>query len=153
MEDKPLRDLKGRFIKGQHQNKGLRAKPNGHRLRQAAGYILEKALGHPHADQNGYVREHRLVYERAFNCCLLSWTVIHHKNSKKDDNRIDNLEPKFAGIHTSEHVRVDMSNRSCSRCGSHRTWRHQRKYVQSYDWYRDGAGGFICKRCYEYLRL
>ena len=211
MEETPKRDIKGRFIKGQHYSpktefgkgmqpgnykdgrtlnkrcidcgikidykatrcvpclskfkKGkpisevtlaklrriaeLRRKPDGYKIRHGAGYILEKASNHPFADHDGYVREHRLVYERYFKCCLLPWIVIHHKNGKKYDNRIENLEPKDNSLHVSEHVRKDMSDRVCSSCGSSKTRFYRRKYVKSYGWYKDGKGGFICKKCYE----
>ena len=122
---------------------------DGHKIRHPAGYILERATAHPFADHEGYVREHRLVYERHFKCCLLQWTVIHHINGKKDDNRIENLEPKYNSIHVSEHARKDMSDRRCSNCGSSKTRFYRRKYVKSYGWYKDGKGGFICKKCYE----
>jgi hypothetical protein len=129
-----------------------RRNPEGHKIRHAAGYILEKASSHKFADHEGYVREHRLVYERHFNCCLLEYTVIHHRNGKKDDNRIQNLEPMYNSLHVSEHTRKDMSGRVCSTCGSNKTRWYRRKFVISYGWYKDGRDGFICKKCYECSR-
>ena len=35
--------------------------PSGGRTIDKNGYVLLKANGHPHANSNGYVREHRLV--------------------------------------------------------------------------------------------
>lgn len=55
------------------------------------GYIYEKAYGHPHANANGCVLEHRLVMERKFNRYLSLDEIVHHINEVKGDNRLENL--------------------------------------------------------------
>ena len=66
------------------------------------GYIKLKQPRHPHADKQGYVFEHVLVWEAANNQALpLDW-VIHHLNGVKDDNRAENL----AAMPRNEHDRL-----------------------------------------------
>lgn len=55
---------------------------------------------------NKYQREHRYVYERFYRCCLLPWTLIHHKNGDKLDNQIENLEPISREKHPNLHPRL-----------------------------------------------
>jgi len=71
--------------------------------RKAQGYILiwtDKAnFFYPMADNRGYILEHRLIMAKHLKRCLLPWEIIHHRNSIKDDNRLENLEllpaPKY----------------------------------------------------------
>ena len=60
--------------------------------KHASGYLKELAKGHPRADKNGYVMQHRLVMERHLDRHLKEDEHVHHKNGVRDDNRLENLE-------------------------------------------------------------
>jgi hypothetical protein len=69
----------------------------GRRFKNAGGYVLVynrdefpemKRLGTP----GSYLLEHRLVMARHLGRSLASNERVHHKNGKRDDNRIENLE-------------------------------------------------------------
>jgi hypothetical protein len=55
------------------------------------GYVMLRMPAHPRADNRGYVREHIYVWEKANGPLPKGWH-IHHKNGKKTDNRLKNLE-------------------------------------------------------------
>lgn len=76
-----------------HQNDRLgNGNWKGGRWKVNTGYWKVKADGHPHADANGYILEHRLVMERVLGRILDPRERVHHKNGIRDDNRPENLE-------------------------------------------------------------
>jgi len=64
---------------------------NGGKRIDKDGYILIWNKKHPHCDYHGYVREHRLVMEKALGRYLSLTEVVHHKNGNKQQNVISNL--------------------------------------------------------------
>ena len=78
----------------------------GGRKKNYAGYIQIKNRKHPYCDANGYVMEHRIVFEKHLNRYLSKEEVVHHINRIKNDNRIENLQ-LFAskGNHRKEHFK------------------------------------------------
>jgi len=63
------------------------------------GYIQVWMPEHPNAKMGGYIHEHRLVMSKHLNRPLESYEYIHHKNGKKDDNRLSNLELTTKKVH------------------------------------------------------
>lgn len=64
------------------------------------GYMFVLTSEHPNKDQNGYVREHHLVMEKAIGRFLRPGETVHHKNGQRSDNAIENLE-LWASSHPS----------------------------------------------------
>ena len=58
----------------------------------SSGYISVYQPNHPETSKKGTVFEHRLVMEKYLGRYLNNKETVHHINSKRDDNRIENLE-------------------------------------------------------------
>ena len=65
------------------------------------GYRRIRISGHPLADKQGYVSEHRLkMQDKLFEGC-----IVHHKNHNRADNRIENLEVLTRAEHNKGHIK------------------------------------------------
>ncbi|MFD2307984.1 HNH endonuclease [Enterococcus termitis] len=67
------------------------------------GHILLKIPTHPNAQSNGYVFEHRVIFESIVGFYLDPEIVIHHINEDKQDNRFANLQMMDKSEHTILH--------------------------------------------------
>lgn len=83
------------------------------RTRDKSGYIIVRRHGHPMADKQGLLKEHRLIMAEWIGRMLCSTEVVHHKNGIKDDNRIENLALFHSNsAHTKHHLRERWSGRT-----------------------------------------
>ena len=67
----------------------------GRKLQGGYIYVLAPPDHPVRGLQNGkrrYIAEHRLIMEQHLGRYLEDWEKVHHKNTVKDDNRIENLE-------------------------------------------------------------
>ncbi len=82
-------------------------------------YNYIKIPEHPNATSNGYVLEHRVVMEKHLNRLLNSNEVVHHKNGKRKQNDVENLEimdkPNHTKIHQA-HRTSKMVKLKCPNC-------------------------------------
>jgi hypothetical protein len=144
-----------KYIKN-HGN-GL-ANYKGGRTKDKSGYWLILNKDHYKCNGTGYIREHILVYEDHYKCCILPGFQIHHINKNEGDNRIENLQLISSGQHMKIHHkgkivseetrkkrRIDMSNRFCSNCK--KTTTYISKLYNRPVWYSDKKGGWWCNSC------
>jgi HNH endonuclease len=95
-----LGDVRASDPVGKHWRPGTRhRKPSGHRYHDRDGYVCLYRPAHPNAGEWGYIREHRMVMAEALGRPLRDDEIVHHKNGRKDDNRIENLELCLRGHH------------------------------------------------------
>lgn len=67
--------------------------PDGtRRVDPTTGYVRVMRRGHPMANVNGYVFEHRVVMADHLGRVLGANENVHHVNGDRADNRLDNLE-------------------------------------------------------------
>ena len=72
------------------------------KLDKNIGYVRVYCPMHPHANTWGYVYEHRLIVEGLLGRYLDNKEHVHHKNGKRWDNRLENLQV----LSSSEHSKI-----------------------------------------------
>lgn len=77
-----------------------RKKNYKHKSYMENGYIVEYLPGY---NKKGNIKQHRRIMEEHLGRRLEENEIVHHKNGDKTDNRLDNLEIKRRGEHSSYH--------------------------------------------------
>ena len=123
----------GRFLAEKSSNwRGGRYKSDG--------YVWVYCPEHPTAKDKRYVLEHRLIVEKFLGRYLKKAEFVHHKDGKRDNNKLNNLVLLNAGEHSILHSKdrevAGWSRKyaSCVLCGK-TTYKH--------------AGRGLCKKCYR----
>ena len=78
------------------KSNAMRSKQIGATRVNKKGYVEEKT-------EHGWVRQHRLVVERAIGRSLSNGELVHHKDGNKSNNTISNLEIEDWSTHTLSH--------------------------------------------------
>jgi len=86
-----------------HQFKGKLNVHWNNGVTMANGYRYISKPDHPNSNKRGYVREHVFVMSEHLGRPIKKGEIVHHKNKRITDNRIENLEIMTNGEHTSLH--------------------------------------------------
>lgn len=102
-----MRSLKYKSVKGHGSPMEKNYFWRGGRSMDSDGYILVKQPDHPRANNNGYVREHRLVMEKKLGRYLLPTEVVHHTGEKweNDPDKLDLYQSN------AEHLRAELTGK------------------------------------------
>lgn len=94
----------GISIRNKGQVKGRRSANWQGGSRISKGYRFLYKPNHPNSGSNGYIFEHRFVMSEYLGRPLKPEEVVHHKNSNRLDNRIQNLE---LCVNQSAHMKME----------------------------------------------
>jgi hypothetical protein len=107
-----------------------------------SGYVKVKVVGHPMADEKGWVWEHRLVIACHIGRCIFLPEIVHHKDRNKANNAIENLELFSSDYeHSLEHQRMDRKKAPVH-------WEKRRKptYKKKYKTHNTSKADYIITR-------
>jgi hypothetical protein len=118
------------------------------------GYWLLYRPQHHFAYKN-CVPEHRIIVEDEWNCCLLPWANVHHRDGNKLNNVWYNLWPMMNGQHIRQHRIMDglkpqnpyrptiSNDRKCYICNG------MTQVENGHPHWRVLDGQYVCNRCYN----
>lgn len=100
---------------------------------------------HPNSRSNNWIGEHTFFYTEYYQCCILPWGIVHHKDDNKENNMIWNLEGMTRAQHMALHnPKTDKSDRFYKQCNVTISVKSD-----GYDlWYGNKEDGWLCRKCY-----
>lgn len=116
----------------------------------ASGYRILRSHGHPAADKQGRVLEHRKVWFDHHGM-IPAGVLVHHENGDRTDNRIENLRLHTRQSHAAHHYPggaiddgpAEVATAQCAQCG--RTFSRKKHRLA----FSDKRGSAYCcsRRC------
>lgn len=106
---------KGKVVSAETKSKLSEAKKLhrvGHKKKRCDGYIALYYPDYPRCTKGGYVMEHVYIMEQFLGRSLTDDEVVHHKNKKRDDNRLENLVLMTKKEHMSMHMKERHANKN-----------------------------------------
>ena len=105
------------------------------------GYIVVRCPGHPKANTNGHVYQHRLIAEVGLGRFLLDDECVHHKNGCRQDNDPANLMVIKKKDHRSLHRGTRTSGRMGRSAGTRAlNEKRAKKYFAEYQARKNQTG-------------
>lgn len=157
-DDIPIRTLRGilSIFKHHHQRKG-KDSPVYKGLVNYGPYKVVRRSEHPNAKSNGYVLNHRLVYEHYLKILFdediyIPKNIDIHHIIPIDEGGTDaliNLTCLTKSEHMRYHKTKDMSDRICRVCGSDKTRMIKLGDLIRPKWYGSKKDGYICFKCHD----
>lgn len=98
---------KGKILSEETKRKISEAKKihcAGHKKQRKDGYICVYYPDHINSTKDGYIMEHHLVMEKHIGRPIQKDEVVHHINSIRNDNRLENLQLMTQKEHASYHM-------------------------------------------------
>ena len=75
------------------------------------GRVLVRSIGHPYANDWGYIYRYRIRMEKKLGRFLRSEEIVHHKDGNCSNDKLSNLEICDSSLHSKIHYQTRKINK------------------------------------------